>query len=202
VNFLAHTYLSGDSTEIRMGNIIGDYVKGNQFNQYPELIRKGILMHRDIDSFTDSHPLVKQTNKFFTERYRKYSGIVTDIFFDHFLANHWSLYSPIDFSEYVKGIYFLIKGEWKWLPEEMHVFASSCMENNWIKSYARIDGIEHVLYMMSLRTSLPDESLFAGKVLRENYAALESLFLEFFPQLIQFIESKHSIPILQLVPKE
>jgi acyl carrier protein phosphodiesterase len=202
VNFLAHIYLSGDSGEIKMGNIIGDYVKGNQFNQYPDLIRKGILMHRDIDSYTDAHPLVKQTNKFFVERFRKYSGIVTDIFFDHFLARQWSRYSPVDFNDYVKGIYHLIKGEWSWLPEEMHSFANRCMENNWIKSYAQPDGIEHVLYMMSLRTSLPRESVFAGKVLRENYSELEALFFEFFPQLINFIETKHEVSVYQLIVKE
>ena len=119
MNFLAHIYLSGDSPEIRMGNIIGDNIKGNHYSSYSEPIRTGIIMHRDIDRFTDSHEIVKLTNQLFIERYHKYSGIVTDILYDHFLANLWSLYSADEFNLYIRGIYHLLKDNWEIIPKEM-----------------------------------------------------------------------------------
>jgi len=195
LNFLAHIYLSGDSPEVKMGNIIGDYIKGNHYNDYSGLLRKGILMHRDIDSFTDSHSIVKSTNHLFTPRLHKYSGIITDILYDHFLANHWNDFSADDFDEYVKGIYYLLKNNFNTLPMEMQGFATKCMENNWIKSYASIEGIGRVLWMMSQRTSLPDESRYAIEVLKTNYELIDSQFMEYFPQLIAFIEEKYKIGI-------
>jgi len=195
LNFLAHIYLSGDSPELRIGNIIGDYIKGNQYTNYPELIRQGIVMHRDIDRFTDSHQIVKHTNHLFTERYHKYSGIVTDILYDHFLANLWSNYSADKFNLYIKGIYHLLKDNWEIIPFEMQEFASRCMENNWIKSYAEIDGIGRILWMMSQRTSLPDESKFAIEVLNSKYTMIEDMFREYFPQLVGFIENKYQVII-------
>jgi acyl carrier protein phosphodiesterase len=195
LNFLAHIYLSGDSPEVRMGNIIGDYIKGNHYSTYPELIRQGILMHRDIDHFTDSNQIVKQTNHLFKERYHKYSGIVTDILYDHFLANLWTNYSADNFNLFIKGIYHLLQDNWKIIPQEMQPFASRCMENNWIKSYAEVAGIGRVLWMMSQRTSLPDESKYAIEVLNNKYAVIEDMFKEYFPQLISFIENKYQVVI-------
>lgn len=195
MNFLAHIYLSGDSPDIRMGNIIGDYIKGNHYSGYPETIRTGIIMHRDIDRFTDSHPLVKETNQLFIERYHKYAGIVTDIIYDHYLGNLWSLYSADEFNLYIRGIYHLLKDNWTVLPPEMHEFASRCMENNWIKSYADINGIGRILWMMSQRTSLPDESKFAIEILNSKYTVIEDLFKEYFPQLVNFIETKYQVTI-------
>ncbi len=195
MNFLAHIYLSGDSPEVRMGNIIGDYVKGNHYNDYPELIRKGLLMHRDIDYFTDSHPIVKRTNLFFIDRFHKYSGIITDILYDHFLAIHWNNYSADNFDEYLRGVYHLLKDNYEILPDEMKDFASKCMENNWIKTYASIEGIGRILWMMSQRTSLPDESKYAIEVLRANYQAIDNQFLEYFPHLVSFIEEKYKVLI-------
>jgi acyl carrier protein phosphodiesterase len=195
LNFLAHIYLSGDSPEIRIGNIIGDNIKGNHYSSYPELIRTGIIMHRDIDRFTDSHEIVKLTNQLFIERYHKYSGIVTDILYDHFLANLWSLYSADEFNLYIRGIYHLLKDNWEVIPKEMNEFVSRCMENNWIKSYAEIDGIGRILWMMSQRTSLPDESKFAIEVLHSKYAVIEEMFKEYFPQLVSFIETKYQVVI-------
>jgi acyl carrier protein phosphodiesterase len=195
LNFLAHIYLSGDSPEVRIGNIIGDYIKGNHYTSYPELIQQGMLMHRDIDHFTDSNTIVKQTNHLFQEKYHKYAGIVTDILYDHFLANLWSNYSADNFNLFIKGVYHLLKDHWEIIPQEMKPFASRCMENNWIKSYAEIDGIGRVLWMMSQRTSLPDESKFAIDVLNSKYKIIEDMFKDYFPVLVSFIENKYHIVI-------
>lgn len=92
MNVLAHIYLSGDSEKVIIGNYIGDYVKGRDYLNYPEQIRKGIIIHRHIDDFTDRHPVVHRSKIFFTRKYHKYSGVVTDIIYDHFLTKEWDFF--------------------------------------------------------------------------------------------------------------
>ena len=86
MNVLAHIYLSGDSDKIIIGNYIGDYVKGRDYLNYPELIRKGIILHRYIDMFTDRHPVVHRSKIYFSRKYHKYAGVITDIMYDHYLT--------------------------------------------------------------------------------------------------------------------
>ena len=93
MNVLAHIYLSGDSDKIIIGNYIGDYVKGRDYLKYPDLIRKGIIIHRHIDGFTDRHPVVHRSKIFFTRKYHKYAGVITDIIYDHFLTKEWDFFS-------------------------------------------------------------------------------------------------------------
>ena len=92
MNYLAHIYLSGESDDIILGNFIGDYVKGNKHQNFPEQVAYGILLHRAIDSSTDRHPLVRECIELIRPGYGRYSGIVADVFFDHFLAANWNDY--------------------------------------------------------------------------------------------------------------
>jgi len=102
MNYLAHAYLSGGSDEVLIGNFIGDSVKGKQYLNYRAQVQEGILIHRQIDFFTDNHALVKQCAGHFRQAYGRYSGIVTDVIFDHFLAKYWETWSVIPFPEFVR----------------------------------------------------------------------------------------------------
>ena len=82
MNYLAHTFLSGTDDEIIVGNFIGDYVKGRDYNLYSPAVKKGILLHRRIDSYTDKHKIVHQSMSYFAPRYHKYAGIIIDILYD------------------------------------------------------------------------------------------------------------------------
>ena len=105
MNFLAHIYLSGDNDFIKIGNFMADSIKGDNYNNYPEYIRKGILLHRSIDSFTDLHPVFRKSKHRLHDRYGHYSGVIMDIFYDHFLAKNWSNYSEIPLEKYVFNFY-------------------------------------------------------------------------------------------------
>lgn len=81
MNFLAHLYLSGDDPDIRIGNFIGDFVKGrNPEGQFPARVALGIQAHRLIDQFTDAHPLVRSSKDRIRAKYRHYSGVIVDIY--------------------------------------------------------------------------------------------------------------------------
>ena len=195
MNFLAHTYLSGCNEEIIVGNFMGDYVKGKNYLLFPELIKKGILIHRDIDTFTDMHPITRQSKQRIAAKYHKYAGIIIDIFYDHFLASLWDDFSNISLSEFVSRSYDLLKRNYKVLPEAIKRWFPTFLENNWMMAYQTVDGIELVLERMSANTSLPNHAEYAVEVLNDRYDSFKEDFLEFFPLIIAFLEEKYHIDI-------
>ena len=195
LNFLAHTYLSGCNEEIIVGNFMGDYVKGRSYLQFPELVKKGILIHRDIDSFTDMHPITRRNKQRVAARYHKYAGIITDIFYDHFLAALWDDFSDLPLQDYVSRTYDLLKRNYQVLPSAIKRWFPTFLENNWMMAYQEVDGIELVLERMAANTSLPNHAGYAVEVLREKYSTFQEDFLEFFPLIIDFLEDKYKITI-------
>jgi acyl carrier protein phosphodiesterase len=195
MNFLAHTYLSGCNEEIIVGNFMGDYVKGKNYLLFPEQVKKGILIHRDIDSFTDMHMITRVSKQRIADRYSKYAGIIIDIFYDHFLASLWDNYSNLPLSEFVNRTYALLKRNYKVLPAAIQRWFPTFLENNWMMAYTTVDGIELVLERMSENTSLPDHSAYAVEVLREYYSIFKEDFIAFFPMIIEFLEEKYEIDI-------
>lgn len=195
MNFLAHTYLSGCNEEIIVGNFMGDYVKGRNYLQFPELVKKGILIHRDIDTFTDMHPITRKGKQRLADRYHKYAGIIIDIFYDHYLASLWDRFSALPLSEFVSRTYDLLKRNYQVLPEAIKRWFPTFLENNWMMAYQSIDGIELVLERMSANTSLPNHAGYAVQVLSERYATFQQDFLEFFPLIIKFLEEKYELGI-------
>lgn len=195
MNFLAHTYLSGCNEEIIVGNFMGDYVKGRNYLHFPEQVKKGILLHRDIDSFTDMHHVTRISKQRVASRYHKYAGIITDIFYDHFLASLWNDYSTLPLNEFVNRTYDLLKRNYKVLPSAIKRWFPTFLENNWMMAYTSVDGIELVLERMSANTSLPNHSAFAVEVLRDQYSLFQNDFLEFFPEIIEFLQDKYGIEI-------
>jgi acyl carrier protein phosphodiesterase len=195
VNFLAHTYLSGCNEELIVGNFMGDYVKGKNYLLFPEQIKKGILIHRDIDTFTDMHPITRQSKLRIASKYHKYAGIIIDIFYDHFLASLWDDFSDLSLKEFVSRSYDLLKRNYKLLPEAIKRWFPTFLENNWMMAYTTVDGIELVLERMAANTSLPNHSEYAVEVLSSQYDSFKKDFLEFFPLIIQFLEEKYEIDI-------
>jgi len=195
MNFLAHTYLSGCNEEIIVGNFMGDYVKGRNYVLFPEQVKKGILIHRDIDTFTDMHLITRRSKLLVATKYSKYAGIIIDIFYDHFLASLWDEYSTLPLSEFVNRTYDLLKRNYQVLPEAIKRWFPTFLENNWMMAYTTVDGIELVLERMAANTSLPNHAAYAVEVLSDQYALFRNDFLEFFPQIIEFIEEKYEIEI-------
>ncbi len=195
MNFLAHTYLSGCNEQIIVGNFMGDYVKGRYYGHYPELVQKGIRIHRDIDYFTDMHEITRRNKQRVAPRYHKYAGIIIDIFYDHYLASLWDRFSDLPLSEFVKRTYDLLKRNYKELPDPIKRWFPTFLENNWMMAYQSVDGIELVLEKMAANTSLPDHSAYAVEVLSEQYEAFKEDFLEFFPLMVSFLEGKYDIVI-------
>ncbi len=195
MNFLAHIYLSGNNEEVKIGNFIGDYVKGSAYHIYPEKIKEGILLHRFIDSFTDKNTHTLDAKLLFAPKYRKYAGVVIDIIYDHFLAANWSRYSYVTLKDFIDDFHELLIKHNDMLPTEVQNFVPKLIQNKRIYSYKDIEGIRSVLSTMSKYTSLPDHSDFAIEVLKNNYELLKRYFFLFFSDITYYIKTVHNIDI-------
>ena len=105
MNFLAHVYLSGNNTDLAIGNLIADRIKGKTIERLPLEMQKGVLLHRAIDQFTDQHPFFKECVSSLFPKYRHYSRVIVDMYFDHFLAAHWEQFHELPLQEFSRAFY-------------------------------------------------------------------------------------------------
>jgi acyl carrier protein phosphodiesterase len=195
MNYLAHIYLSGDSEEIILGNFIADFVKGNKYLNYPEQVAFGIRLHRSIDLFTDQHELVKESINILKPGYGRYAGIVTDVFFDHFLAANWNRYSEHTLRQFSKHAHAVFLSNFLLLPFRVKQFLPFLIQHKRLESYAHRENMYPVLEIMSRRTSLPANSEWAMQILNQEYDQFEALFHGFFAELIEYVEADFGVKI-------
>ena len=193
MNFLAHIYLSGDNTGITIGNFMADGIKGKDYKKHPKDIQIGILLHREIDTFTDAHPTVRKSTKRLHKKYGHYSGVIVDILYDHFLAKNWDTYSNVPLDEYVDGFYDTLEQNFSKLEIRVQKMMPFMIANNWLLSYASIDGITKVLDGMNRRTKNRSQMNLAVYELEEFYTEFENEFTSFFEELIAFSKDKLKI---------
>ncbi len=191
MNFLAHIYLSGDNEQIKIGNFIADGIRGKKYKVYSKNIQKGILLHREIDTFTDAHKTVRLSTKRLHKNYGHYSGVIVDILYDHFLAKNWKDYSDEPLDKYVEDFYDSLETNFEVLPERIQKMMPFMIADNWLLNYQSIDGIQNVLEGMNRRTKNRSQMNLAVNELQEFYNEFETEFTVFFEELIIF--SKHKL---------
>ena len=190
MNFLAHIFLSGDNERIALGNFSADGVRGHGYEKFPLEIQVGILLHREIDTFTDAHPTVRKSTKRLHPYYSHYSSVIVDIFYDHFLAKNWNDYSNIPLESYVSDFYNSLTNHLHLLPERIKRLTPIMIEQNWLAGYATIEGIQLVLNGMNRRTRGKSNMHLATRELQLFYDDFESEFKSFFEELILFSTNK------------
>lgn len=183
MNYLAHLYLSGPSDGIRLGNFIGDYVKGNRFSRYPPEIRKGILLHRQIDSFMDEHPLSHASAELFRARYTRFSRVIIDVVYDHYLAKNWDKYSDQSLHDFVNEVHKLFITNYFILPPQVRQFLPFLIRSRRMENYQHLSGIEKTLKIMANHTVLPDHSAWAVEQIVKNDRQLQEQFTGFFEDI-------------------
>ncbi len=189
MNFLAHIYLSGNNKETTIGNFIGDFVKGKQTENYTDPIKNGILLHRHIDQFTDSHPVVLESKKRLRPTYRHYSPVITDVFYDHFLAVNWNSFSNEDLEEFTLDFYSFANQYKDIFPERAQRMFYYMEKDNWLFNYRLKEGIGRALTGMSRRTAYDSKMDQAQEDLEKDYDKYQEEFNEFFPDLISSCKS-------------
>ncbi len=191
MNYLAHIFLSGNNNQLQIGNFIGDFVKGSQMNKYPENVRKGIILHRKIDEFTDTHPVVRETVGILKPAFGRYSAIVTDMYFDYFLAINFRKYASKSLHIFAIRFYFITLIHYKHLPVRVKGFIFHFIFTHRLHKYASVSGLRNSLQIMESHKTSAIEAEKTIQFLIENTNEIEKHFHLFFPDLIEFVNSQN-----------
>ena len=170
-----------------IGNFIADAVKGSSYQKFPDGIKKGILLHRAIDFYSDNHPVFLKSVERLRPNYRKYAGVIVDIFYDHYLAKNWKNYSDKPLEQFSAKVNSLMLKNVLHFPEKSLMFLRYALRTNLFVSYASIEGMGEVLYGMSRRTTFKSNMELAVKDLKENYSDFENEFRVFFMDAEKFV---------------
>ncbi len=194
MNFLAHIYLSFDDPQLALGNFMADSIRGRKYNHLPEAVQKGIVLHRSIDTYTDAHPIPRKSSRRLHSRYSHYSRVIVDIYYDHFLARNWDQYYHEPLEAFVERFYALLRENRHLLPAGVQRLMPHMIRENWLASYAYLDGISRVLEGMNRRTGNKSGMQHAIEDLTLHYDSFGAEFESFFEELIIF--SRHKIESL------
>lgn len=185
MNFVAHQFLSFHNTEIQLGNLYGEVVRGNNYRNYSGDLQRGILLHRKIDSFTDANKIVKRSTHKFHEKYGKYAPVIVDVFYDYLLIKNWRNYSQQSYADFVSDCYTLFERNFESFPPKLQYKVGHLLQYDWFGNYQTLDGIKETLKGISQRSKFPnqiDNSIDEFLLFQEE---LDRDFSEFFPLLIQ-----------------
>ncbi|MCA8914847.1 MAG: DUF479 domain-containing protein [Planctomycetes bacterium] len=186
MNYLAHMLLSDGSPEGLVGNLAGDFVRGVDVSSLSAPMQAGVTLHRAVDRFTDSHPTVLRSRSRLPESWRHYRGVLVDIFYDHFLARDFEAHAGEPLDSFAGRVYVALQEHRESLPPRLQQAAPVMIEHDWLRAYAHVEGLEVVLRGMSRRAKREVALDAAAADLREHYAAFETDFATFFPDLLQF----------------
>jgi acyl carrier protein phosphodiesterase len=183
MNHLAHLYLSSDNEEEMVGQFIADAVKGNDFNAYTPNIRKGILLHRWVDSFTDTHELVKELRAEYRPKLGLYSGVLIDLVFDYFLAKDFQLHSGKELSEFQQFTFSVLNKYEEKFPERMKNYFFHMKDKEFMMKYAHPVGMAVIVRQMGMRSARGEALIQAGDYFLDHVEAASKYFPSFFQDL-------------------
>ena len=193
MNYLAHLFLAGTDPEMILGNFIADHVKGSDVLKYSDNVQKGISMHRAIDTFTDQHPVVKKSIARLRADFRKYAGVIVDMYYDHYLSAYWSDYSHQKLADFTKTRYDILNTFLPIIPARSARLLFYMEKQNWLLSYGSFDGMQQAFNGMSRRTTFESNMEFAVVNLKAGYPEFRHEFREFFPELQSYVNSNFEV---------
>lgn len=186
MNFLAHLHIADHCNSHLMGNLLGDFVKGDPSKQYQTDISNGIKLHRFVDRITDHHDLVEECKPHFTGVARRFAPIALDMFWDHCLAKHWRTFSPQSLDSFVRYAYCEVNKQISDdLPPRFLMLHSRMWSGGWLQSYQDLENIEFALHRMSQRSPRMADLTTTFEVLDNEYEQLEAKFAALYQDVLR-----------------
>ena len=195
MNHLAHFFLAGDDADLLVGGLLGDYIKGRLKGEYKAAIEAGIKLHRSIDAFTDKHEVTRLSQSRFAPRFRRVSGIMTDIIYDHFLAKNWEIYHELELQRFSDRTFHILFDNEEHLTEPASKAVKGMHAANTIPRYVDELFIDRSLKYLSLKLSRDNPLSEGFEQFLNNKAELEADFGIFFPALITFVDQWKEINV-------
>lgn len=189
MNFLAHAYLSGDNPDILIGNMIADQIKGKQITAYSPEIRHGIYVHRQIDTFTDSHPVTREAMQVFRESAGKYAGPFLDVSYDHFLALDKVCEPECGWQKFSQECYRQIEMYASVLPPRFCTMFMYMKKEDWLYNYRYGWLIEKSFTRLKERAKYLTQDARIYEAFQKNYDRIGDSYNAFFPDLKAYVKS-------------
>lgn len=187
MNYLVHFLLAGDDDELRLGSLLGDFVKGRvegaAHRGLSERQRTGIQLHRTIDAFSDRHPAVGRSKGLLRPEYGRLSGVIVDVFYDHVLARRWHDHHPQPLEAYTQDVYRTLRANAHRMPAGVRPLITAMSHGDWLLGYSRLEGIDRALRGMAARRPAVAGIASAGRVLSDHFDRFSDDFDQFLPEL-------------------
>ena len=183
MNWLAHLHLSEPTPAFRLGNLLPDLLSARELSLMPSEFQPGIQRHWQIDAFTDAHPLCRRSAERLEPPFRRFGGVLIDVFYDHILASRWPAYSPTPLPQFAAEIYTGFEPYWHLLPEETRSRLQRMRDHNWLCAYREISGIATTLDRIGKRLRQPVDLAPAASLLERHYDLFSADFSAFYPEL-------------------
>jgi acyl carrier protein phosphodiesterase len=190
MNFLAHFFLSGDDPAMMTGNFLADFLSNREVNELPPELYPGILLHRQIDRFTDAHQSVRQSIQRLYTRHRKYAPVLVDVYYDYFLIHNWGTYTQEEFSDFRQRAYVALRQFIPSMPVPLQQRVQSMVDADWLRSYGVYEGLDYTFLRMRSRTSMPEYLDGAVETLQLFQEEMNVEFRAFFPDILQFVQAQ------------
>jgi len=184
MNHLAHCFLSFGDEDLLLGNFIGDFVKGHDWENYPEPVQQGILLHRRIDSYTDNHPLTDRSVNRIRPFAGRYAPPFVDILYDHLLAIHWGKHTTEPFQEFAEKTYTQLENRASEMPPILQERLPKMLAGQFLHGYAHREGLEWVLQRFSQRIKGQFDPQAIGDAFFQGIDGFSDDFNGFFPDLV------------------
>jgi len=189
MNYLAHSYLSCNSEELLIGNLVTDLIAKKDELHYSEAIRDGINLHRKIDDYTDNHRLVRKSLDLIRPSQGKYAPVVLDILWDYFLCKNWSVYSSEDLQDFSNGVYKILQKNYDSIQEKVVIRFTSMISHNFLMSCASKQALKHTFGHLNKRVRFVANFEEAAEIVTTYEKELNSNFTLFFSEMLAYVES-------------
>lgn len=184
MNHFAHLALAQPTVESTVGNLLGDFARGIDQNALAPAVMAGLLNHRAVDRYTDSHPVVQELKRVFSARRRRFAGIALDIYFDHLLLTHWSRFEQRHLESLIDRMYRHMSAGRELMPgEDMRRVTRRMIEYDWFGSYRELDAVAESLDRVAARIRFANRFEKSIDELQRHHETIRDGFFEFYPQL-------------------
>lgn len=184
MNFLAHIFLSHDDEDLLLGNFMADFIKNKDIDQFPATVQRGIILHREIDTFTDAHIFVKQGSQRLRANQGKYAPVVIDLLYDHILAANWLKYHDTPLQIFSKKVYEVFERRIDVFPPRLKKIIPFMIADDFLSRYEQESGLLFALKSMDKRAKFPSKFEFALDQLNDERHLFDDEFHQFFPEVI------------------
>jgi acyl carrier protein phosphodiesterase len=195
VNYLAHLFLAGSRPLDVVANLMGDFVRGPVDRRFDVRFHDGIRLHRQIDSFTDSHPIFVRSRLRLSARHRRFSALIMDVYYDHLLARNWDVYSAEPLERFTYRTYRILAAHHHLMPPSMQRRVTGMIKNNLLVAYRDKATTASVLVAIEKRFRRPVTLADAVVDLMRSDSAIEKDFCHFFPELQTFVRDRSQQPL-------